>query len=54
MSAYMDDLVVFSREWTQHLEHVNETLTRLAAAGLTVKLAKCQFAMTVSVSGSCC
>ena len=40
VSAYMDDTVIFSREWNQHLDLTHETLSRLVEAGLTVKMAK--------------
>ena len=40
--AYLDDIVVFSRS---HLSHLKEVFNRLQAAGLTVKLKKCQFGM---------
>ena len=36
--AYLDDLVVFSQSWTDHLEHLRSILLRLREAGLTVKL----------------
>ena len=39
--AYIDD-VVYSTSWTHHLDQINELFTRLAAANLTVNLAKCE------------
>ena len=47
--AYLDDLIVFSRSWTEHLQHVNTVLNRLRAAGLTAKPKKCQFGMAECV-----
>ena len=44
-AAYLDDLVIYSNSWTEHLEHVQRVLTRLREAGLTVKPKKCQFGM---------
>ena len=44
-AAYLDDLVVFSTSWEEHLEHVRAVLRRLRSAGLTAKPAKCQFGM---------
>ena len=44
-AAYLDDLVIFSQSYTDHLEHLRSILLRLREAGLTVKLKKCQFGM---------
>ena len=44
-AAYIDDLVIHSMTWEEHLSHIEEVLKRLRAAGLTVKPAKCQFGM---------
>lgn len=41
-SAYMDDVVVFSRTWDDHLQHLEMVFKTLQEAGLTVKRAKCQ------------
>ena len=43
-SAYIDDVVVFSQTWKDHLNHLRIVLTKLTEAGLTVKLGKCSFA----------
>ena len=32
-TAYMDDLVIFSSMWTDHLQHVNRVLQILRSAG---------------------
>lgn len=45
VAAYIDDLVIFSRTFEEHLVHLQETLDRLRKAGLTVKARKCQLAM---------
>ena len=42
-SAYMDDLAVYSSSWEDHLRHLMSVLKELQKAGLTAKLAKCQF-----------
>ena len=39
--VYLDDIVIFSATWEDHLKHVKLVLERLKQAGLTVKLAKC-------------
>lgn len=44
-AAYIDDLVIYSMTWEEHLAHVEEVMTRLRTAGLTVKPSKCQFGM---------
>ena len=45
VSAYLDDLVIFSTSWEEHLRHLRAVLQRLKEAGLTARLKKCQFAM---------
>ena len=44
-SAYMDDIIVFSTIWDDHLHHLSSVLGRIQEAGLTIKKRKCQFAM---------
>ena len=39
-AAYIDDLVIFSKTWEDHLQHIVIVLQKLRDAGLT-----CQFAM---------
>ncbi len=43
-AVYLDDIVIYSDSWTSHLFHIRQLLERLAAAHLTVNLAKCEFA----------
>ena len=43
--AYIDDFAIFGDEWKDHINHLQEVLTRLENAGLTVKLSKSTFAM---------
>ena len=40
---YLDDVIVFSRTTEDHLRHVDEILTLLRNAGVTLKLNKCAF-----------
>jgi len=42
-AAYLDDLIVFSETWAEHLQHVRTILQRLREAGLTAKARKCNF-----------
>ncbi len=44
-AAYLDDLVIFSDDWNDHLDQVEQVLKRLRAAGLTARPSKCQFGM---------
>ena len=48
-AAYLDDLIIFSESWEDHLSHVEGVLERVRAAGLKVKPKKCQFGMTQCV-----
>jgi hypothetical protein len=41
--VYLDDVIVFSSSREAHMRHVNEALTLLEKAGLSLKLSKCQF-----------
>ena len=49
VAAYIDDLVIHSRTWGEHLAQVRSVLQRLREAGLTAKLSKCQFGMAQCV-----
>jgi len=42
-SVYLDDVIVFSRSQEEHLQHLDEVLTLLGKARVTLKAAKCQF-----------
>ena len=44
-AAYLDDVVIYSRTWGEHLQHIQTVLARLREANLTIKLKKCQFGM---------
>ena len=48
-AAYLDDLVVYSESWKEHLDHLAQVLARLREAGLTAKPSKCNFAMSQCV-----
>ena len=41
---YLDDILVFSPVWSEHVSDVEKVLTRLREAGLTMKPEKCFFA----------
>ena len=40
-TAYLDDVSIFNNSWKDHLVHLDEALSRLERAGLTVKASKC-------------
>ncbi|KAK7902112.1 hypothetical protein WMY93_018881 [Mugilogobius chulae] len=42
--AYLDDIVVFSHSWKDHLEHLQDIFQRLKQAGLTAQPKKCALA----------
>jgi len=41
--VYLDDVIVFSRSPEEHLQHLDEVLTLLGKAGVTLKARKCHF-----------
>lgn len=42
-TAYLDDLVIYSANWSEHLGTLQTVFQRLAQANLTLNLAKCEF-----------
>jgi len=42
--SYLDDIIIFSNSWSEHLRHIEEVLKRIQSAGLTLKRTKCVFA----------
>ena len=41
--VYLDDIIVFSRNIEEHLEHLEKVFKLLAGAGLKLKTKKCEF-----------
>ena len=41
-AVYIDDILVFSRSWLEHLAYIKQVLEALRQAGLTAKPTKCQ------------
>ena len=42
-AAYLDDILIFSDSWEDHLKHIRNVLTRIREAGLTLNSNKCVF-----------
>ena len=45
-AAYLDDVVIRSVSWEDHIRHIRSVLLKLREAGLTTKPKKCQLAMS--------
>ena len=43
-SPHMDDIIIHSNTWTQHVEHLRAVFLRLQEAGLRINRRKCHFA----------
>ena len=43
--AYLDDIIVFTETWEEHLIILDEVFTRLRAAGLKASPSKCELGM---------
>jgi hypothetical protein len=43
--VYVDDLIIMSKDFEEHLQHLDMVLERLTQSGLTAKPAKCQWAL---------
>lgn len=41
--SYLDDIVVYTRDWMSHMSTLREVFRRLSDASLTLNLAKCEF-----------
>ena len=42
--VYLDDVIIFSKNWKEHLHHLSLVLERLTIHGLACSLDKCCFA----------
>lgn len=45
-AAYLDDVVIFSSSWQDHLRHLQAVFQRIKDAGLTINPAKCHLVKT--------
>ena len=41
--AYLDDIIIFSKDKTEHLQHIEVIFQKLKEAGLKLKESKCDF-----------
>jgi hypothetical protein len=46
---YLDDIIIFSGTWDEHVRNVNQLLDTLKMEKLYVKLSKCEFGNTTLV-----
>ena len=49
VTVYLDDILIFSGTWDEHVGHVNQVLDTLQSEKLYVKLSKCEFGKTTLV-----
>ncbi len=42
--VYLDDIIIYSKTWKGHLNHLQLVFEALRGAGLMVKIKKCKFA----------
>ena len=42
--VYLDDIIIYSENWEDHIEHITEVFNRLEKAGLRMGKDKCDFA----------
>ena len=45
-AVYLDDLIIFSESWEEHLTHIQMVLKQLHQVGLTAKARKCEFGVS--------
>lgn len=43
-AAYIDDIVIFSRTWEEHVQHLADVFQRIQSAGLVINAKKCHIA----------
>src|SRR5437764_550300 len=44
--VYLDDVIIYSKTFSKHLQHIIEVLNRIREANLRLKAEKCHFAAT--------
>ena len=48
-AAYLDDVIIHSTTWEDHITHICSNLQKLRRVGITIKPTKCQSGMRVAV-----
>jgi len=43
VTNYVDDILIFSRSFDQHMDHIDTVLNTLTSAGFTINARKCIF-----------
>jgi hypothetical protein len=46
VKVYLDDILIYSESWEEHLAHIRAVLTRLRKVGLYTKASKCTWGQT--------
>ncbi|GET58613.1 retroviral-like aspartic protease 1 [Rhizophagus irregularis DAOM 181602=DAOM 197198] len=44
MNVYIDDIIIYSKDWNEHLQHIKIVLEELRKANMMLKLKKCEWA----------
>ena len=44
MNVYIDDIIIYSKDWNEHLEHIEIILKELQKTNMMLKLKKCEWA----------
>ncbi|GET53866.1 retroviral-like aspartic protease 1 [Rhizophagus irregularis DAOM 181602=DAOM 197198] len=44
MNVYIDDIIIYSKNWNEHLQHIKTVLEELRKANMMLKLKKCEWA----------
>lgn len=47
VNVYLDDIIIYTDTWTEHLQHLTDVLEKLRVSHLTVYLAKTAFCSTL-------
>ena len=45
VEVYLDDIIIHSASFDEHIDHVNKVLEELSKANLKINLKKCKFAL---------
>lgn len=45
VAAYIDDVIIYSQTWEEHLEHLETVIKKIKQAGLTINPEKCKTEM---------